>query len=332
MSGGGTSQPVTTQTTTSSPWSGAQPALLQMYQGAGNLVANNQGYQPYLGPTMAPLDPSVYTGLGNTENIATQQMGYLPQFSIAGLNNLVNLSQTQGITPGVSAALGGLGQAAGQYGNIYQQAQGATNPYLQASIDAANQRGNAAIQSSMSAAGRYGSGQYQDVMSRAQAQVADPLLMQDYEARQARALQATQGLGQTYGQQAGIYQQGIGQGMQALQGMGPLAQAAYTPGQMQLAAGQYLTDYGQQTLQGQIAQYNALQAYPWQQLQRESAILSGAGTLGGEQVTAMTPQQTSLMSRLAGGALVGGGLGTSIGGPVGGGLGAGIGALAGAFL
>ena len=115
---------------------------------------------------------------------------------------------------------------------------GAANPYLQASIADQNRRGNEAIQSSMSAAGRYGSGQYQDVMARAQAEVADPLLMQDYEARQARALQANQGLGQTFGQQLGVYQQGVGQAMQGLAGIGGLAQAQYIPGPAQMAAGQ----------------------------------------------------------------------------------------------
>jgi hypothetical protein len=184
----------------------------------------------------------------------------------------------------------------------------------------------------MSGAGRYGSGQMQDVMARAQAQVADPLLMQDYEARQARALQATQGLGQTYGQQAGIEQQGLGQALQAYGTVMPaMYQATNIPWQNQLAAGQYMQNYNQQVLQGQIQQYNALQNYPWDQLARESAILSGAGSLGGTQVTAQTPLQASLTARLAGGALVGAGLGSAIPG-LGTGLGAGVGALAGAFL
>ena len=111
-----------------------------------------------------------------------------------------------------------------------------------------------------------------------------------------------------------------------------LAQAEYTPAQMALSGGQYAQDYAQQALQGQISEFNAAQMFPWQNLERFNAIMSGAGQLGGTQVTAMTPQQPSLMSRLAGGALVGGGLGSTIGGPVGAAGGAGLGALAGAFL
>ena len=271
MSGGTTSQPVQTSSTTSSPWAGVQPYLGLMYSGASNLQQNpGAAGMPYQGPTMAPLDPSIQTSLaqlgiggpaggggvwGNLSN------NLIPGLQ-TGLTGLSQISQSQGITPQVQQALTGLGQAATQYGNIYQQAAGQQNPYLLASIADQNRRGNEAIQSSMSAAGRYGSGQYQDVMSRAQAEVADPLLMQDYEARQARALQATQGLGQTFGQAAGIQQQGIGQAMQGIGLMPQLGQAQYLPSQEQLAAGQYMQNYNQQILQGQIQEYNAQANYP----------------------------------------------------------------------
>ena len=105
----------------------------------------------------------------------------------------------------------------------------------------------------------------------------------------------------------------------------------FVPAQEQLAAGQYMQNYNQQVLQGQIDEYNAMQNYPWAQLQREAGILQGAGSLGGTSVTAQTPLQASLASRLAGGALVGAGLGSAVPG-LGTGLGAAGGALAGAFL
>jgi hypothetical protein len=307
-----------------------QPYLSQVYAGGANLQGSGIG-APYVGPTQAPLDPNVMQGLGISNITALTQNPPVFNATMAGLNQAQNVISTGGLTPDVRAALSGLGTAAGQYGDIYSQAQGATNPYLQATIDAQNLRGNEAIQSSMSAAGRYGSGQYQDVMARAQAQVADPLLMQDYEARQARALQATQGLGQTYGQQAGIAQQGLGQAAQWAGAIAPIAQAGYIPAEQLLAGGQYMQNYNQQVLQGAIQQFNAQAMFPWEQLQRENALLSGAGTLGGSTVTAQTPLQASLAQRLAGGALVGAGLGSAIPG-LGTGLGAAGGALAGAFL
>jgi len=331
--GGSTQPPVTTSTTTSSPWAGVQPYLGLMYQSASNLQQAGIP-QPYQGPTMAPLDPSIYNAVGGTVGLATNQLadptGIIPNINLAQ-GQAANIIGSNGLTGPVQGALAGLGQAAGQYGALYGQATGATNPYLMASIADQNRRGNEAIQSSMSAAGRYGSAQFQDVMARAQAEVADPLLMQDYEARQQRALQATQGLGQTYGQQAGIAQQGLGQAYQYAQGLGNLANMQYIPYQNMLAGGQYIQNFAQQQLQGQIQEFNAAQNAPWVPLQMESAILSGAGSLGGTQVTAQTPLQASLASRLAGGALAGAGLGSAIPG-IGTGLGAGVGALAGAFL
>src|SRR5262252_5468003 len=124
---GSTTQPVTTQTTTSTPWSGVQPYLQAVYGTAEGMRVGNQGYQPYPGTTVAPLDPNLN----------------------AALSGQILLGQ-------------GLGAAATNYGTIFGQANAAANPYLQATIDAQNLRGNAAIQSAMSGAGRYGSGQMQD--------------------------------------------------------------------------------------------------------------------------------------------------------------------------
>jgi len=337
--GGSTQPPVTTSTTTSSPWAGVQPYLGLMYSAASGLQQGGVP-QPYQGPTQAPLQGMLQGGVGAGDpgaipgiyGTAWQQIEGQPGANFGLAQQMAgNIIASNGLTGPVQGALGGLGQTAAQYGDVYNQAQGAANPYLLASIADQNRRGNEAIQSSMSGAGRYGSAQFQDVMARAQAEVADPLLMQDYEARQARALQATQGLGQTYGQQAGIAQQGLGQALQYAQGLGPLTQAQYIPWEMQVGAGQYLQDYAQQQLQGQIQEFNAAQNAPWVPLQMESAILSGAGSLGGTQVTAQTPLQASLASRLIGGSLAGAGLGSAIPG-IGTGLGAGVGALAGAFL
>src|SRR5262252_5766236 len=185
---GSTTQPVTTQTTTSTPWSGVQPYLQAVYGTAEGMRVGNQGYQPYPGTTVAPLDPNLNAALSG-QILLGQGLGASGLPGVAGAQNLgAGLMNTYGLTPDMQNALSGLGTAATNYGTIFGQANAAANPYLQATIDAQNLRGNAAIQSAMSGAGRYGSGQMQDVMARAQAQVADPLLMQDYEARQNRAL------------------------------------------------------------------------------------------------------------------------------------------------
>ena len=356
---GSSGSPVTTQTQSRDPWIGAQPYLTQMYSQAQLNYLNNQGYQPYAGPTVASIDPQLQAGLTGYFNQASQQAATgIPGLAQAQQLGSDIISQ-QGITPGISSAIGGiqniagqfpgfisgLGGAAQQYQDIYNTAQQAQNPYLLAQIADQNRLAIERVQSSMSGAGRYGSGQYQDLMARAQAEVADPILAGDYEARQNRALAATGGLGQTYnmmgglaGQQAGLeagiaglYGQGLARAGQWAQAAPGFAQAQYQPYQNMMDIGQYMQSRAQQDLQGQIALYNAQQAYPWQQLEREAAILAGAGQLGGTTVTAQTPMQASLGSRLAGGALLGASLGSAIPG-VGTGLGALGGAAAGSFL
>jgi hypothetical protein len=318
MSSGATS-PVVTQTQTRDPWSGVQPYLSGMYQTADVMRAQNQGYTPYTGPTQAALDPYAQAGLGNLLNMGS----YYSQAGVPGIADAQNLGDyvinQQGITPGIQQSISGLGQAGNQYQQIYNQNIGTQNPYLQDVID---QQMNQ-VQSAMSGAGRYGSGDYTAGIARAIA----PTLAQDYMARQQLAEQATGGLAQTYQQQAGLYNQGLQQAGQWAQAEPGFYQASLAPMQTELAAGDILGQRAQNDLNAQIAQYNAQQAYPWQQLEREAAILAGAGQLGGTQVTAQTPQQAPTLQRLLGGALVGGGLGSSFG-PVG----TGVGALGGAGL
>jgi hypothetical protein len=163
MSSGG-QQPVTQQTTqTKDPWSAAQPHLQNVMNSAANLIGSDQGYQPYTGPTQAPLDPLVTQGIGGQQSIA--------QGSLGG---------TEGIL------------AAQKLGLQQIQEAGGTNPYLENILNTNNRRIGDRINSSMSGAGRYGSGQHTDVMARALAESADPILAEDYTAGLQRAGQWSQ--------------------------------------------------------------------------------------------------------------------------------------------
>ena len=109
--------------------------------------------------------------------------------------------------------------------------------------------------------------------------------------------------------------------------MPTLDQARLQPAQNLAASGQYTQDRAQQQLADQIKLYNAQQAWPWEQLARYSAIASGAGGLGGSQVTSAPIQQPSLLQSGLGGAAAGAGIGSIFGGP-----GAAVGAGAGGLL
>jgi len=211
---------------------------------------------------------------------------------------------------------------------------GTENPYLQQML--ASTIGNQ-INSSMAGAGRYGSGAHQEAIAAGEA----PALAQDWATRQqqglgaagqmsAQQLQATQGLGNVQGTIADIYGQGLARAGQWAQLTPQLQQAQYMPGQAMQQIGNYYTQRGQQQLNNTIGLYNAQQAYPWEQLARENAIIGGAGGLGGTTVGTGTTS-VPLGQRILGGGLAGAGLGSAFG-PMGSGLGAAGGALAGGFL
>jgi hypothetical protein len=327
---GSTSQTPAQTTATSTPWSGAQGPLQDLYGRAQDVTTHDVGYQPYTGQTQAALDPNLATGLLYQTSIA--QLNPLGTPGVTGANALAGTMQAnQGITPGIQGAIGGMGQVAGQYSDIYNRALGEQNPYLQDILNTQGRQIQDRVASQMSGAGRYGSGMYSDVLTRALAESANPILAQDYQARQAQQMAATQGLGHAQAAIADIYGQGLGRAGQWAQ-LAPTLQAAqYVPGQQLQAAGQYQTDRAQQQLNDQIAMYNAEQARPWEQLSRYANILSGAGGLGGTKVTSSTPYQPGMWQRVLGGGLAGAGLGSAFG-PAGAGIGALGGGALGGFL
>src|SRR5262245_55424409 len=97
---GSSGSPVTTSTQSRDPWIGAQPYLTQMYGQAQLNYLTGQGYQPYAGPTVAPIDPQLQAGLTGYFNQASQQAAT----GIPGLAQAQQLGSDiigqQGITPG----------------------------------------------------------------------------------------------------------------------------------------------------------------------------------------------------------------------------------------
>ncbi len=147
--------------------------------------------------------------------------------------------------------------------------------------------------------------------------------------------QGAQGLGQTAGQRAGIlgglneaYGQGLNRAGQWGQMIPQLNQAQYAPAESLMGLGEYGRSREQQTLDAAAKKYNVEQAYPWEQLFRESGILGGAGGLGGTTVTGVSQPKPSTLQSILGGGLAGGGIGSAFG-PWGAGIGAAGGGLMG---
>lgn len=298
MSSGGQT-PVTQQTTqTKDPWSAAQPYLINNMQSAANNYNAGVGYQPYTGQTQAAMDPNLTAGLAGITNIANANIGGTPGVLAAQAQG-TNLIQNQGLSPELKSLL--------------QMQQGQNNPYLQNILDTSNRRISDKIGSSMSGAGRYGSGAHTDVAARAMAEASDPILAQDYQARQQMQQQILEGGLQRSGQWSQL--------------MPSLDQAQYAPAQALAGVGDTYTQRAQAQLADQIKLYNAQQAYPWEQLSRMNAIVGGAGALGGTQITSSPIQQPSMLQSALGGGVAGAGLGSIFGAP-----GAAVGAGAGSLL
>ena len=310
--GSSTSQQPVTQTANSAPWSGAQPALTNLYAQAGTLANEQQGYDPYPGNLQAPVDPLLAYGLAQQGAIAQENFGGSPGVMAArGLGT--NLINSQGMTPQLTGVAGNLQ-------GLFDQASGQQNPYLLATIAANNRQIADKVNSSVSGAGRYGSGAHTDVLSRSLAESADPILAQDYTQRQQQALQ-------TAGSLANLYQSGLDTAGKWGQLMPTLDQAQYAGAQQMQDIGNFYQGRANQDIANQVAVWNAQQAKQWENLQRYAGILSGAGGLGGTKVTTTTPAAPSLLQSVGGGALTGAGLGSIFGAP-----GAGIGAVGGGLL
>src|SRR5262245_48172286 len=153
----GGQQPVTQQTLqTKDPWAPAQPYLQQIMGGAIGNLNLDQGYQPFTGNTVAPLQNQYMTpGMANIAAIANAEP--------AGSAN-------------VTAARGFLGDMVGNQGlsdPLKTMAAGladTSNPYIQSMGQQRMNQANAAA----AGAGRYGSGMH----DAAVAQAIAPTLLQ----------------------------------------------------------------------------------------------------------------------------------------------------------
>jgi hypothetical protein len=299
--------PVTQQTTqVRDPWVNAQPFLTQIMGSAAGLYNSNTGGVPYPGNTTAPLQNQYTTpAYGAVNTLAGGELGGSTGVNAArGL--MGDLVTNQGLNTGLQTAVG-------QFGNIYQNALGNENPYLQGVI---NQQMNK-VNSAMSGSGRYGSGGHDAAIAAAIA----PTLAQDYAQRQQLQMQATGAMGDIYGQ-------GLQRAGQAAQLIPQLDEARYAGAGHLLDIGQQQRSYDQALLDQQLKLYNAQQMSPWEQLFRYQAAVGGAGGLGGTQITSSPgATQPSTLQRVLGGGLAGAGMGSMFG-PVG----AGVGALGGGLL
>lgn len=263
MSGG--SKQTTTQT--SSPWSGAQPALTQAIGGAQNLYNAGVGSQVYTGSTVVPWASQTTQAMGNIQNNANANTGG------NGLSR-----QYQGVIE------------SGGYNRAQQDALGNTrslanssysvSPELQKVLDAQASKVGDAVNLNASAAGRYGSGANQTLLAKNVGDLANSTIYNDYTNWQGRRDAANSNL--------------FNMGQQGFNNLGAAYTGLNAPNQDLMNIGAMNEDLATRYKNDELRIFNEAQNKPWEQLGRLNAIATGAGSMGGTQTTSAPGQNPFL--------------------------------------
>lgn len=299
--GGGNS----TSNTVATPWTGQQPYLSNVFQGAQNT------YNQYAGnpsASVAGFTPMQQQAMGITQNVANGT-------NFGGASNVNNAAgnYTSNLLSGNTDA-----NPASSAFNKFASGSMLNNPYESGALDAANNAITRAYQtatapgtaSAFEGAGRYGSGAYNQAVSQNQQDLATQLGNTDaglvnsmYQTNMGNMLSGAQGLS---GQQTAA-----------------LSMAPNTVNSINGAATNlYNMGGNQQALQQQ--QINA----PWQLLNNYSNLIQGQ--YGGNTSTT-TPYYSNTLAGGLGGAAGGAALGSMVAPGIGTAVGAGIGGLMGLF-
>jgi hypothetical protein len=305
----------TTSNTVSTPWTGQQPYLSSVFNGAQNT------YNTYAGnpnASVAGFTPQQQQAMSTTQDIANgTNFG-----NVSGVNNAAG-NYTTNLLNGNYLNSNPGNSAFSQFANGSMM----NNPYQTGALNAANDAITRSYQtatapqtsSAMEAAGRYGSGAYNNAVSQNQQNLATQLgnvdssmLNSMYQQNMQNMLQGAQGLSSNYNTAAQQQLAGSANAPNIVNSLNGAVSNLYNMGGNQQALTQ--------------SQINA----PWQLLNNYSNLIQGQ--YGGNTSTS-TPYYTNQMAGAMGGAMGGAALGNMIGGGSGyaSGAGAALGGLMGAY-
>lgn len=297
MSGG---SETTTQSSTSEPWSGAQPALKTGLADATNLYKSGVGFQPYTGSTVVPWSDQTMAGMGAIQNQATDALtgnnpAAKPLDFYSGLFDSGGLSADQSSVADMwrNAASGG--------------EMGQTSPAFQTLLDKLAADAGNNVNLSMSANGRYGSGMHTDQLATAVTNAEAPLLVDEYTRQLGRMDTARANL-------AGIGQQGISNRMGAADALPGAWTTSELPATDLMKVGSMYEDLAGRTMADNQRIYQETQQAPLKAVEWLNAIASGAGSLGGTQSQTTTQPGTNPFLQILSGGV---GLNSLLGNPLG---------------
>lgn len=263
-----------TTTTTSGPWSGAQPALNTALTNAQRLYNTGVGSEVYKGSTVVPWDAKTIQGQNIITNAANANSGgqgtsgqYQGIINSGGFNSpqLDSLNNTRSLA----------------------NSSWSVSPELQKIIDQTNEDANTNVSLANSAGGRYGSGAGNAAIADAVSKNTNNLLYNDLNNFQTRKDAANSNL-------FNMGQTGIGN-------LGTAYTGLQAPANDLMKVGSMNEDLATRRMNDWLRVVNETQQKPWENLARLNAIASGAGQLGGTQTTSQ-PGQNPFLSALGYGA------------------------------
>lgn len=262
------------QTTSSSsaPWSVAQPALKTAVTGAEKLYKDGVGGKVYEGSTVIPWDKKTQQGMNSITQGANANIGG------KGLSG-----QLQGVIDSGGyneAQLGALNNTRALANSKFDVNN---NPAFQDVLRQSTEAATNAVNNNTASAGRYGSGTAQGLLANNIGDLTSRMVGQEYNNWQGRKDAANANMfnmGQTgFGNLGAAYQ-----GMQA-------------PANSLMQVGAMNEDLATRQMNDKLRVFNEKQNVPWQQLGRLNAIASGAGQMGGTS-TQSTPGQNPFLQAL----------------------------------
>jgi len=300
-----------TSSTTTQPWSGAQPALNTALAGAQNLYNNGTGSQVYTGSTVVAPSNESWDAAGYSSQLGYNNIkgGLSPQLQSVINNGGYNAAQQnalggfQGLT--ANGGLNSAQQNALDNSKALANASWSVSPELQKIINQTNADANTNISLANSAAGRYGSGLGNSAVADAVSKNTNNLLYSDlnnFNTRKDAANSSLFNMGQQ-GQQnlSNAYGNISNLGQTAFGNLGTAYSGLQAPINNLAQAGGFVDDYQTRLKNDQLRIFDDSNNKPWEQLAKLNAIASGAGQLGGTQTTSQ-PGQNPWLSALGYGA------------------------------
>jgi hypothetical protein len=280
---------------------------------AQNLFSQDLGYKPWTGNLQAGVDPRTTEALQMTEDTARNGYNLAPAAGGVAQGILGNMGMSAQAQPGLDSLA-----ATARGDNL-----GVINPALQSMLNTNSENAMNKVNSISAGMGRYGSASHGAAAGKAITDATAPLLAQNYEAERGRQLAASQGMVDNYGA-------GMDRALRTAASGSAIQDLQYDPARRLAGVGDFYTGRNEDLLSQQRDLYDQAQSRPWEQLARFNAIASGAGSLGGTQVSTAPRQSSSMAQKAIGGAAAGGAAGSMFG-PWGTGIGAAGGGLLGLF-